>query len=72
MAIVAFVGGNDSEETERSMQIIWKFIHSESESNVYTQSDVNLFSRCLVLWFAADLFQRFKSSYNSAPFIDYV
>ncbi|MCD7470779.1 Interferon- developmental regulator 1 [Datura stramonium] len=32
LAIVTFVGAKNSDETERSMEIIWKFINEESES----------------------------------------
>ncbi|KAK3004875.1 hypothetical protein RJ639_019303 [Escallonia herrerae] len=33
LAIVTFVGGSTVEETERSMQIVWDFFHSETGSN---------------------------------------
>ncbi|KAG8364194.1 hypothetical protein BUALT_Bualt19G0102900 [Buddleja alternifolia] len=34
LAIVTFVGANDSEETESSMQMIWHFIHSNIGENI--------------------------------------
>ncbi|KAF5456116.1 hypothetical protein F2P56_025627 [Juglans regia] len=34
LAIITFVGGNDSEETERSMQIMWQVVHPKLGSNV--------------------------------------
>eukprot|EP00262_Sarcandra_glabra_P000725 TRINITY_DN10846_c0_g1_i1.p1 TRINITY_DN10846_c0_g1~~TRINITY_DN10846_c0_g1_i1.p1 ORF type:complete len:444 (+),score=87.91 TRINITY_DN10846_c0_g1_i1:285-1616(+) len=34
LAIVTFVGGNNFEETEKSMQIMWQLIHPKSGSNV--------------------------------------
>ncbi|KAM1106471.1 hypothetical protein ACFX13_003395 [Malus domestica] len=38
LAIVAFFGATNSEETESAMQIIWKFINPESASDVNTQN----------------------------------
>ncbi|KAJ0560239.1 hypothetical protein HanHA300_Chr06g0209261 [Helianthus annuus] len=32
LAIVTFVGGNELDETERSMQSIWDFMHSRTDS----------------------------------------
>ncbi|KAG2699008.1 hypothetical protein I3760_07G173100 [Carya illinoinensis] len=34
LAIITFVGGNDSEETERSMQIMWQVLNPKLGSNV--------------------------------------
>ncbi|XP_027354113.1 interferon-related developmental regulator 1-like isoform X2 [Abrus precatorius] len=34
LAIITFVGGNDEEETERSMDIMWRVIHPKLGSNV--------------------------------------
>ncbi|CAL9216480.1 unnamed protein product [Arabidopsis halleri] len=34
LAVITFVGGNDPEQTERSMQIIWQMIHPKLGSNV--------------------------------------
>ncbi|GAV58194.1 IFRD_C domain-containing protein/IFRD domain-containing protein [Cephalotus follicularis] len=34
LAIVTFVGGNDPEETEKSMQIMWQLVHPKLGSNV--------------------------------------
>ncbi|XP_004501519.1 uncharacterized protein [Cicer arietinum] len=34
LAIITFVGGNDQEETERSMDIMWRVIHPKLGSNV--------------------------------------
>ncbi|KAA3488739.1 interferon-related developmental regulator 1-like [Gossypium australe] len=34
MAVITFVGGNDSEETEKSMQIMWQLVHPKLGSNV--------------------------------------
>ncbi|KAJ4837005.1 hypothetical protein Tsubulata_045182 [Turnera subulata] len=34
LAIITFVGGNDPEQTERSMQIIWQMLHPKLGSNV--------------------------------------
>ncbi|KAF5739470.1 hypothetical protein HS088_TW12G00676 [Tripterygium wilfordii] len=34
LAIVTFVGGNDPEETERSMEIMWHVVHPKLGSNV--------------------------------------
>ncbi|KAF8377639.1 hypothetical protein HHK36_031022 [Tetracentron sinense] len=34
LAIINFVGGNDPEDTETAMQIIWQFIYPKSGSNV--------------------------------------
>ncbi|KAJ7966531.1 interferon-related developmental regulator 1 [Quillaja saponaria] len=34
LAIVTFVGGNDQEETERSMQLMWQVVHPKLGSNV--------------------------------------
>ncbi|XP_027330007.1 interferon-related developmental regulator 1-like isoform X3 [Abrus precatorius] len=34
LAIITFVGGNDQEETERSMDIMWRVIHPRLGSNV--------------------------------------
>ncbi|XP_058080370.1 uncharacterized protein LOC131228612 [Magnolia sinica] len=38
LAIVTFVGGNDCEETHRSMQMMWQSIHPKSGSNVASVS----------------------------------
>lgn len=40
MAVITFVGGNDPEETERTMQIMWQIVHPKLGSNV-----------CFVAWF---------------------
>ncbi|KAJ0025675.1 hypothetical protein Pint_08652 [Pistacia integerrima] len=34
LAIITFVGGNDPEETERSMEIMWQLVHPKLGSNV--------------------------------------
>ncbi|XP_030947339.1 interferon-related developmental regulator 1 [Quercus lobata] len=34
LAVVTFVGGNDTEETEMSMQIMWQVVHPKLSSNV--------------------------------------
>ncbi|KAM3688458.1 uncharacterized protein LOC142613758 [Castanea sativa] len=34
LAIITFVGGNDTEETEKSMQIMWQVVHPKLSSNV--------------------------------------
>ncbi|KAJ7958257.1 interferon-related developmental regulator 1 [Quillaja saponaria] len=34
LAIITFVGGNDQEETERSIQVMWQVVHSKLGSNV--------------------------------------
>jgi hypothetical protein len=34
LAVITFVGGNDPEQTEKSMQIIWQMIHPKLGSNV--------------------------------------
>ncbi|CAN8304081.1 unnamed protein product [Cochlearia groenlandica] len=34
LAVITFVGGTDSEQTEKSMQIIWQMIHPKLGSNV--------------------------------------
>ncbi|XP_062165157.1 uncharacterized protein LOC133871756 [Alnus glutinosa] len=34
LAVVNFVGGNDTEETERSMQIMWQVVHPKLGANV--------------------------------------
>ncbi|WVZ21174.1 hypothetical protein V8G54_008496 [Vigna mungo] len=34
LAIITFIGGNDQEETERSMDIMWRVINPKSGSNV--------------------------------------
>ncbi|MBA0659240.1 hypothetical protein Goklo_011392 [Gossypium klotzschianum] len=34
MAVITFVGGNDPEDTEKSMQIIWQVVHPKLGSNV--------------------------------------
>ncbi|XP_044511422.1 interferon-related developmental regulator 1-like isoform X1 [Mangifera indica] len=34
LAIITFVGGNDPEETERSMDIMWQLVHPKLGSNV--------------------------------------
>ncbi|KAF3446557.1 hypothetical protein FNV43_RR11737 [Rhamnella rubrinervis] len=34
LAIITFVGGNDPEQTERSMQIMWQVVHPKLGSNV--------------------------------------
>ncbi|KAB2082758.1 hypothetical protein ES319_A05G218800v1 [Gossypium barbadense] len=34
MAVITFVGGNDPEETEKSMQIMWQLVHPKLGSNV--------------------------------------
>lgn len=34
LAIITFVGGNDQEETERSMDMMWRMIHPKLGSNV--------------------------------------
>ncbi|XP_044474467.1 interferon-related developmental regulator 1-like [Mangifera indica] len=34
LAIITFVGGNDLEETERSMEIMWQLVHPKLGSNV--------------------------------------
>ncbi|KAL5777608.1 hypothetical protein ACOSP7_010534 [Xanthoceras sorbifolium] len=34
LAIITFVGGNDPEETEQSMQIMWQLVHPKLGSNV--------------------------------------
>ncbi|KAL1353636.1 interferon-related developmental regulator 1 [Arachis ipaensis] len=34
LAIITFVGGNDEEETQRSMDILWRVIHPKLGSNV--------------------------------------
>jgi len=34
LAIITFVGGNDQEETEKSMDILWRVIHPRLGSNV--------------------------------------
>jgi len=34
---VTFVGGNETEETERSMQIMWQLLHPKLGSNVMYQ-----------------------------------
>ncbi|QCE16463.1 interferon-related developmental regulator 1-like [Vigna unguiculata] len=34
LAIITFIGGNDQEETERSMDIMWRIINPKSGSNV--------------------------------------
>ncbi|XP_022772916.1 interferon-related developmental regulator 1-like isoform X2 [Durio zibethinus] len=36
LAIITFVGGNDPEETEKSMQIMWQLVHPKLGSNVIT------------------------------------
>ncbi|XP_057424175.1 uncharacterized protein LOC130717820 isoform X2 [Lotus japonicus] len=36
LAIITFVGGNNQEETERSMDIMWRVIHPKLGSNVVT------------------------------------
>ncbi|XWS25524.1 hypothetical protein CRYUN_Cryun27aG0075300 [Craigia yunnanensis] len=36
LAIISFVGGNDPEETEKSMQIMWQLVHPKLGSNVIT------------------------------------
>ncbi|XWS24122.1 hypothetical protein CRYUN_Cryun28dG0073700 [Craigia yunnanensis] len=36
LAVITFVGGNDPEETEKSMQIMWQFVHPKLGSNVIT------------------------------------
>ncbi|KAH9689907.1 Interferon-related developmental regulator family protein / IFRD protein family [Citrus sinensis] len=34
LAVITFVGGNDPEETERTMQIMWQIVHPKLGSNV--------------------------------------
>lgn len=34
LAIITFVGGNDPEQTERSMQVMWQVVHPKLSSNV--------------------------------------
>lgn len=34
LAVITFVGGNDTEETETSMQIMWQVVHPKLSSNV--------------------------------------
>ncbi|XP_015900563.3 uncharacterized protein LOC107433737 isoform X1 [Ziziphus jujuba] len=34
LAVITFVGGNDPEQTERSMQIMWQVVHPKLGSNV--------------------------------------
>lgn len=34
LAVITFVGGNDPEETERAMQIMWQIVHPKLGSNV--------------------------------------
>ncbi|XP_022768661.1 interferon-related developmental regulator 1-like isoform X1 [Durio zibethinus] len=36
LAIITFVGGNDAEETNKSMQIMWQLVHPKLGSNVIT------------------------------------
>ncbi|XP_077214728.1 interferon-related developmental regulator family protein / IFRD protein family [Tasmannia lanceolata] len=38
LAIITFVGGNDCEETQKVMQIMWQLIHPKSGSNVAVAS----------------------------------
>ncbi|KAL6207930.1 hypothetical protein ACLB2K_018882 [Fragaria x ananassa] len=34
LAIITFVGGNDPEQTEKSMQVMWQVVHPKLKSNV--------------------------------------
>lgn len=34
LAVVTFIGGEDPEETEQSMQIMWQVVHPKSGANV--------------------------------------
>lgn len=36
LAIITFVGGNNQDETEKTMQIMWQVVHSKLGSNVST------------------------------------
>ncbi|XP_019436959.1 PREDICTED: interferon-related developmental regulator 1-like [Lupinus angustifolius] len=36
LALITFVGGNDQEETERTMDLLWRVIHPKLGSNVVT------------------------------------
>ncbi|XVE95024.1 hypothetical protein REPUB_Repub02eG0060400 [Reevesia pubescens] len=36
LAVITFVGGNDPEETEKAMQIMWQLVHPKLGSNVIT------------------------------------
>nr|XP_043607877.1 uncharacterized protein LOC122579719 [Erigeron canadensis] len=47
LAIITFVGGNELEETERSMQSIWDFMHSKA--NLKEAQSVAIFSWSLLL-----------------------
>lgn len=40
LAIITFVGANDPEETEKSIQIIWQLVHPKQGSNVCTCVDL--------------------------------
>ncbi|PIA32768.1 hypothetical protein AQUCO_04300006v1 [Aquilegia coerulea] len=44
LAIITFVGRNDAEDTERSMQIIWRFIHEQLVCKPNTQVMISAIS----------------------------
>ncbi|XP_060170906.1 uncharacterized protein LOC132601866 [Lycium barbarum] len=50
LAIVTSVGAQNSDETERSMEIIWKFIHEESESKVIRKHPPNVVASAISAW----------------------
>ncbi|CAN4115135.1 unnamed protein product [Withania somnifera] len=50
LAIVTFVGAENSDETERTMEIIWKFINEESESNVTRKHPPNVVAAAISAW----------------------
>ncbi|KZV56987.1 interferon-related developmental regulator 1 [Dorcoceras hygrometricum] len=50
LAIITFVGGNDSEETEASMQILWNFINSPIENVVERKKSDSILSATISAW----------------------
>ncbi|XP_057490176.1 uncharacterized protein LOC130776125 [Actinidia eriantha] len=51
LAIITFIGGNEPEETEKSMQMMWQVVHSKLGSNVVaTKSSPGVITAMVSAW----------------------
>lgn len=50
LAVVTFFGASDSDETEQAMQLIWKFIHPESDSRIGSKDSPAVLTAAISAW----------------------
>ncbi|XWS68129.1 hypothetical protein CRYUN_Cryun04dG0063900 [Craigia yunnanensis] len=66
LAVVTFFGASNSDETEEAMQLIWKFIHPESDSSMKRNHSPAVLTAAISAWsFLLSTIDGWRLSYNN-------